>query len=99
MGPDQYDIKNKRAMDAVCNEIKRSPEIYDFYCDDVNTSTLEDIYYRHIDATIIANARNVTSKQSIDHIDNLAEIFGYHGALKIGHTISDVLAAERGMIV
>ena len=99
MGPTEYDTKNEAAMEAVCNAIKWSSAIYDFHHDDVNMSALDDIYYTHIDATIIANARNVTSEQSIDHIDNLTEIFGYHGALKIGRTISDVLAAERGMIV
>lgn len=99
MRPNKYDIKNEDAMDAVCNAIECNAAIYDFHYDDVNMSTLEDIYYRHIDATVIANARDVTSKQSIDHIDNLTEIFGYHGALKIGRTISDVLAAERDMIV
>ena len=97
--PTQKDIKNESAMDAVCNAIENSASIYDFHYDDINMSTLEDIYYRHIDATVIANARDVTSEQSINHIDNLTEIFGYHGALKIGRTISDVLAAERGMIV
>ena len=95
----QKDIKNEFAMDAVCNAIEHSSSIYDFHYDDVNMSTLEDIYYRHIDATVIANARDVTSEQSIDHIDNLTEIFGYHGALKIGRTISDVIAAQRSMIV
>lgn len=95
----EYDIKNESAMDAVCNAIERSASIYDLHHDDVNIATLEDIYYRHIDATVIANARNVTSEQSIDHIDNLTEIFGYHGALKIGRTIYDVLEAERGMII
>lgn len=99
MGPTEYDIKNESVMDAVCNAIKHSASIYDFHHDDVNISTLEDIYYRHIDATVIANARDVTSEQSIDHIDNLTEIFGYHGALKIGRSIFDVLEAERGMIV
>ena len=99
MRPTEYDIKNERTMDAVCNAIEHSASIYDFHHDDVNMSALEDIYYTHIDATVIANARDVTSEQSIDHIDNLTEIFGYHGALKIGRTISDVLAAERGMIV
>jgi len=100
MRPTEYDIKNEHAMDAVCNAIKHnSASIYDFHYDDVNIAALEDIYYRHIDATIIANARNVTSEQSIDHIDNLTEIFGYHGALKIGRTISDTLEAERGMII
>ena len=95
----EYDIKNEDVMDAVCNAIRWSSAIYDFHYDDVNISALEDIYYRHIDATVIANARNVTSEQSIDHIDNLTEIFGYHGALKIGRTISDALEAERGMII
>lgn len=95
----EYDIKNERTMNAVCNAIENSASIYDFHYDDINMSTLEDIYYRHIDATVIANARNVTSEQSIDHIDNLTEIFGYHGALKIGRTISNVIAAERDMIV
>lgn len=99
MRPTEYDIKNESTMDAVCNAIEHSSSIYDFHDDDVNIATLEDIYYTHIDATIIANARNVTSEQSIDHIDNLTEIFGYHGALKIGRTIHDVLAAERDMIV
>ena len=95
----EYDIKNEDAMDAVCNAIECSSSIYDFQYDDVNSETLDDIYCTHIDATVIANARNVTSKQSIDHIDNLTEIFGYNGALKIGRTISDVIAAQRGMIV
>ena len=95
----EYDIKNEFAMIAVCNAIEHSASIYDLHHDDVNIATLEDIYYRHIDATVIANARDVTSEQSIDHVDNLTQIFGYHGALKIGRTISDVIAAERGMIV
>ena len=95
----EYDIKNERTMNAVCNAIEHSASIYDTHYDDINMSALEDIYYTHIDATVIANARNATSEQSIDHIDNLTEIFGYHGALKIGRTISDVLAAERNMII
>ena len=99
MRPTEYDIKNERTMDAVCNAIEHSASIYDFHHDDVNIDTLEDIYYKHIDATVIANVRNVTSEQSIDHIDNLTEIFGYHGALKIGRTISNVIAAQRDMIV
>lgn len=97
MRPTEYDIKNERTMDAVCNAIEHSSSIYDFHDDDVNIATLEDIYYTHIDATIIANARDVTSEQSIDNIDNLTEIFGYHGALKIRRTIFDVLEAERGI--
>ena len=99
MRPTEYDIKNERTIDAVCNAIENSASIYDFHYDDINMSTLEDIYYRHIDATVIANARDVTSEQSIDHIDNLTEIFGYHGSLKIRRTISNVIAAERDMIV
>jgi hypothetical protein len=55
MGLTEYDIKNKDAMDAVCNDIEHSASIYDFHHDDINMSALDDIYYRHIDAAITIN--------------------------------------------
>ena len=97
--PTQKDIKNENAIDAVLEAIMWGPSIYDIEHDAVDFGALDDIYYQHIDATVIANARNVTSEQSIDHLDNLTEIFGYHGAIQINTAILDVLAAERGMLI
>lgn len=93
--PTQKDVKNENALDAVFEAVMWGPSIYDIEHDAVDFGVLEDIFCSHIDATIIANARNVTSEQSIDHIDNLTEIFGHHGAIQINTAILDVLATER----
>lgn len=96
--PTQKDIKNENALNATLEAIKWGPSLYDIEHGDIDYELLEDIFYQHIDSTIIANARNVTSEQSIDHIDNLNEIFGYHGAIQINNTILDVLAEETKAI-